>query len=108
MPLTDGYRRWSERREDDSTLFGGDDLHQKNLFLITITSAHSMYGVDGSLPRLQVNRRGYQLTKTQPRVISAQASMLLVSSWTMPPGLLSQDSMDESEERIELRVEDRE
>ena len=85
MMGTEASRKGGQRTEE----MVDENLHQKSLFLITITSAHSMYGVDGSLPRQLTIQLGYQLTKTQPRVISAQASMLLVSSWTMPPGLLS-------------------
>jgi hypothetical protein len=65
----------------------GENLHQKNLFLITETSAHPIHRVDGSLPRQLTIQLGYQLTAIPQKGVSAQASMLLVSSFTVPPGL---------------------
>jgi hypothetical protein len=56
------------------------DLHQKNLFLITIMSAYPFQDVSNSLPRQPTIQLGFQLIAIPPTGVSAQASMLLVSS----------------------------
>jgi hypothetical protein len=79
------------------------NLHQKILFLITTTLARPLQRGSKCLPRQLTIQLGYQLKATPPRVVSAQSSMLQVSSWTMPPGLKSVlYSIDAVEERIKI------